>query len=327
MLKTRTIPRARRRGLPAVRSLGSKAPHGAATVAVPAREGPLLGDVAAEPLRRLHKVRRRFRAARARGAGLRAHAQGRRPWLRPRGGGLKICPPAGGRIAVEGEEAGGEGGDGRACRPSSRRRAAARRRRRAGARCRARCRRRPGRARRSRRAATTTRTRGPSPSRSPCRARRRRARGAASASRASRPYLIWPSTARARPCAWSRASAWRCTIRYPWVRLISTRRRRGPSNSLGALPNSPAMCRAMGSPTRSPSPQRRWASASAETHRCLQTTMASPRCVARRAPAARRRVASAAAHDHGHGLARRLVAGVWSFPPSPKKIRKQKKKW
>ena len=37
--------------------------------------------------------------------------KGDAPWLRPRGGGLKICPPAGGRIAVEGEGFGGEGGD------------------------------------------------------------------------------------------------------------------------------------------------------------------------------------------------------------------------
>merc|ERR1711939_1007427 len=31
------------------------------------------------------------------------------------------------------------------------------------------------------------------------------------------------------------------------------------------------------------------------------------------------------AHDHGHGLARRLVAGVWSFPPSPEKNTKTEK--
>ena len=184
--------------------------------------------------------------------------KGDAPRLRPRGGGLKICPPAGGRIAVEGEGFGGEGGDrlppiesptrGRASPAAARAHDAEP----AAAAGRA--------AHRSRRAATTTRTRGPRAGR--CRARRRRARGAASASRASRRCRTSPSTARARPCAWSGASAWRCTIRYPWVRLIGARRRRGPSNSLGALPNSRDVSpegrpqTTMGSPTRSPSPQR-----------------------------------------------------------------------
>ena len=112
MLKTRTYrvcttARFARRAF-----LGSKAPHGAATVAVPAREGPLLVTL----LRNLFADCTKSdgdSAPRALAAPVYARMRkGDAPWLRPRGGGLKICPPAGGRIAVEGEGFGGEGGDG-----------------------------------------------------------------------------------------------------------------------------------------------------------------------------------------------------------------------
>ena len=176
MLKTRTYrvcttARFARRAF-----LGSKAPHGAATVAVPAREGPLLVTLLRNLFADCTKSDGDSGVARARGAGLRAHAQGRRPLAPPRGGGLNICPPAGGRIAVEGRPLAARA-TARACRPSSRRRAAARRRRRAAARCRARCRRRPGRARSLAQAATTTRPAVAGQAGSPRRARRRSPRG------------------------------------------------------------------------------------------------------------------------------------------------------
>ena len=111
MLKTRTYRVCTTGALCRRAFLGSKAPHGAATVAVPAREGPLLVTL----LRNLFADCTKSdgdSAPRALAAPVYARMRkGDAPWLRPRGGGLKICPPAGGRIAVEGEGFGGEGGD------------------------------------------------------------------------------------------------------------------------------------------------------------------------------------------------------------------------
>ena len=77
------------------------------------------------------------------------------------------------------------------------------------------------------------------------------------------------------------------------------------------------------------------ASAAATVARCRkqdEVQRAASACATSRAasaPSARAvaelAVASAAAHDHGHGLARRLVAGVWSFPPSPEKTYENKR--
>ena len=105
------VPRRRiwRRASP-VSSLAPKPPRGGDGRRAGAR-GPAPRDVAAA-LRRLHEVRRRLpRRARSRRRSTRACARATRLVWR-RGGGLAICPPAGGRIVVEGAGFGGEGGDG-----------------------------------------------------------------------------------------------------------------------------------------------------------------------------------------------------------------------
>ena len=69
---------------------------------MPAREGPLLVTL----LRNLFADCTKDGDDKVRALAAPIYARMRKgdaPWLRPRGGGLKICPPEGGRICIEGE--------------------------------------------------------------------------------------------------------------------------------------------------------------------------------------------------------------------------------